>query len=76
MGPTQELIDALYRERVLQAQAMSPEAKMLAGPRLFAVACRVTMDGIRADHPEADDEEVLRILRHRLALRNRVEGMR
>jgi hypothetical protein len=76
MGLDQEQIDAIYRERVLRARSMSPEAKMLDGPRLFAMACRITKDGIRADHPEADEEEVLRILRERLALREQMEAAR
>ena len=45
MEPTRELIDEIYRERVLRARAMSPEEKFLAGPRLFEMACRITMDG-------------------------------
>jgi hypothetical protein len=47
MEPTQELIDELYRERVLRARSMSLEEKMLEGPRLFEMACRITMEGIR-----------------------------
>jgi hypothetical protein len=73
MKPTKQLIDDLYRERVLRARAISPEQKLLAGPRLFATACRMVMSGIRSQHPEADDAEVLRVLRQRLELRRRLE---
>ena len=73
MGPTDELIDRLYRERVLWARAQPPAEKLWAGPRLFDCACRITMCGIRARHPQADEEEVLRILRQRLALARRLE---
>jgi len=73
MEPTRELIDDLYRERVLRARKMSPEEKFLAGPRLFEMACRITMDGIRSQHPDADEAEVRRILAARLALRERME---
>ena len=75
MQPTKELIDELYRERVLRARAMSPQDKLLAGPRLFDFACRVTADGIRARFPEADEEEVQKILRERLALARRLEEL-
>ena len=51
MEPTRELIDDIYRERVLRARAMSPEEKFLAGPRLFEMACRITMDGIGVSTP-------------------------
>ena len=74
MAPTDELIDAVYRERVLWARAQSPDEKLLAGPRLFDCACRITMCGIRRQHPEADEEEVQRILRDRLALGRKLEN--
>ncbi len=73
MEPTDDLIDQLYRERVLRARAQPPAEKLWAGPRLFDAACRVTMCGIRASHPQADEEQVLRILRQRLALARRLE---
>lgn len=76
MEPTPELIDELYRERVLRARRTPMEEKILAGPRLFDLACRIAMDGIREQHPEADDEEVRRLLRQRLDLRDRLERIR
>jgi hypothetical protein len=52
------LADALYREEVARARAMSPGEKLLEGPRLFDRACRVMADGVRHRHPELDDEAV------------------
>ena len=60
------LADALYREEVARARAMSPEDKLLEGPRLFERACRVMRDGIRHRHPELDDAGVQALLRARL----------
>ena len=76
MEPTQELVDELYRERVLRARRMSPEQKLLDGPRLFEFACRIMADGIRGQFPEADDRRVQEILFQRLALLRRLEGRR
>lgn len=76
MEPTQDLIDDLYRERVLRAREMSPEEKFLAGPRLFEMASRIVMDGIRHQHPDADEARVRQILAQRLALRERLERSR
>ena len=76
MAPTQELIDAIYRSKVLRARAMSPEEKMLDGPRLFEMACEITKSGIRRQHPNADEAEVQRILNDRLALARRLEEAR
>jgi hypothetical protein len=73
MEPTQELIDDIYRERVLRARLMSPEEKILAGPQLFDYACRIARDGIRDQNPDATDEQVETILLQRLALRQRLE---
>jgi hypothetical protein len=74
VDPTKELADEIFRERVLRARRMPQEEKLLDGPRLFDLACRVTMDGIRQQHPDADDQRVREILRQRLALRRRLEG--
>jgi hypothetical protein len=75
MEPTKELIDDLYRERVLRARRMSPEEKFLAGPRLFDMACRIARDGIRDQNPGATNEQVEEILLQRLALRRRLEEL-
>ncbi len=68
MEPTQELIDQLYRERVLRARQMPREEKFLLGAELFEQACRLMADGIRNQFPEADEEQVQVILAQRLRL--------
>src|SRR5262249_31717893 len=72
--PTKELIDALYCDEVLQARAMSPEEKFLAGSRLFDYACRITMAGIRHQSPDADEQRGREILAERLELARGLEG--
>lgn len=67
------LAEALYREEVARARAMSPEDKLLEGPRLFERACRVMRDGIRHQHPDLDDAGVLALLRERLDLVSALE---
>lgn len=73
MESIRDLADALYREEVERARRLDPAEKFWAGPRLFDMACEVTMAGIRRDHPAASDEEVRRILRERLKLAERLE---
>jgi hypothetical protein len=73
MEPTKELIDALFRERVLRARRTPPEEKLLDGPRLFDIACRIMADGIRDEHPEADEQRVQVLLAQRLELLRRLE---
>ncbi len=76
MQPTHQLGDALFREQVEAARAMTTEQRILAGMSLFELACRVTADGIRHQFPNADDAEVARILEERLALARRLEDRR
>jgi hypothetical protein len=67
MEPSKQLVDALYRDQVLRARRMAPEEKLFAGIALFERACQVMIAGIRDEFPDADDKEVLRILKARLA---------
>ncbi len=76
MEPTKDLADEIYRAKVLQARAMSPDEKVLAGIQLFELACEITRAGIRSENPDADEAEVEAILASRLALRRRLENMR
>ena len=52
---------------------MTDEEKLLAGARLFDMACRVTLDGIRHERPELTDPELLEVLRSRLRLARKLE---
>lgn len=74
MEPTKELIDELYLDKLRQAQAMTEEERFRAGPQLFDFACEWTKAGIRMDHPDANEAEVLALLRKRLALAERLEA--
>jgi hypothetical protein len=60
------LTEALYREEVLRARAMSPEDKLLEGPRLFDRACQLMADGIRHQYPDLDEDGVRALLVERL----------
>ncbi len=72
MQPTQELVDELYRERVLWARAIPPEEKLLAGARLFEDVCERMAAGLRDENPEADEATIQELLRRRLDLLRRL----
>ena len=74
MEPSKQLVDDLYRDRVLRARETPPEEKLLDGVRLFDVSCRIMMDGIRDEYPDASEARVREILRERIALLRRLEG--
>jgi hypothetical protein len=54
MEPTKELIDSIYRERILRARATSPEEKLLAGAQLFEDVCERMAAGLRDENLESD----------------------
>ena len=60
MMSLEQLADAFYREEVARARAMTPEERLLEGPRLFDRACRLMADGVRHRHPELDEPSVLK----------------
>ncbi len=73
MGPTQELVDEIYRERVLRARATPPEQKLLDSFRLFEFGCRIMLDGIRNQNPHADESRIQEILAERFEIQRRLE---
>jgi hypothetical protein len=75
MEPTPGLIDTLFRDKVRAARAMTPQDRVLAGPRMFEIACEIAKAGIRHQHPDADEERVLQLLRQRLAWARRLEDV-
>lgn len=73
MEPTRELVDDLYRNRVLRARQVPLEEKILGGADLFDETCRRMEAGIRGLHPEADDDAVRAMLRRRLLIARRLD---
>lgn len=70
------LTDPTDPERIERARRMTPEQKLLAGGELFAGVEQRMKAGIRAEKPDATEEEVISILRERLAIARRVEDRR
>jgi hypothetical protein len=66
-------LDPLYRDDVLRARRLSPSDKLLEGPRLFELACRIMLDGLRHRHPDLGDAELQRRLRLSLDVVRRLE---
>lgn len=56
--PSHELVDAVYRDKVLQARRMSPEERILEGVRMFDEACADIRRSIRSHFSAATDEDV------------------
>jgi hypothetical protein len=76
MEPTGTPGDQLFRDEVLAARDMTPEEKLLAGPQLFDFACRIALDGIRNQFPNADEQRIRQILAERVEMGRRLENAR
>ncbi len=74
MEPTQELIDEIYRERVLRARRTPVEEKLLAGGELFEMACELMRAGLRDENPGAPRETIEELLGRRLDLLRRLRA--
>jgi hypothetical protein len=73
--PTPDLLQRIASDKLRAALETPPDQRILMGPRLFAHACRVTLAGIRSQHPDADEAEVRRILLDRLALARKLDDL-
>ena len=73
MDPTPENLAQLRRERIERARRMPPELKILAGPRLFALAVEAMRAGIRLQNPNATEAEIMAIIRQRLEKKRKRE---
>src|SRR6516162_4423167 len=76
MEPTQELVDDIYRERVLRARRTPPIEKLLDGPRLFAEVCERMKAGLRDENPGADEDRIRELLLRRIAILRRLDESR
>jgi hypothetical protein len=74
MEPTQELIDDIYRERVLRARRTPIEQKISASGELFDGVCERMAAGLRDENPGVDEATIQQLLRRRLALLRRLES--
>lgn len=74
-SPFAPMIDALYRQEVLEARRMPAEEKLILGERLFRWACAITLEGIRIQNPGATEPDCQRLLRERIALGKRMETL-
>lgn len=68
-------IETLAREiderKTRRAREATLEEKLLDGPRLFRMSCEAIKAGLRLDHPEADEEEIRRLLIERVVYGDR-----
>lgn len=74
MEPPRDVIDAIYRERILRARQVSIAEKLMSGADLFEEVRERMAEGIRSQYPELDDAAVRELMRQRLERLRRIEG--
>jgi len=62
----ERLAKQLDKEDIELARRMTPAQKLRAGGELFDYACRITMAGIKHQHPSFSPEQVMAELRRRV----------
>lgn len=66
--------DALWREQIRRARAMTPEERFRDALRLSEFAHALMLAGVRAENPLADDAAVAARVRERIAIVRRLEA--
>lgn len=72
----QPLIDQLYREEILRARAQTPQQRLAGAFEMAPLAHSFMYAGIRHQHPDADDAELLRLARERIAKIRRLDELK
>ncbi len=68
-----ELADEIFREKVMRARSIPASEKMGLGAKLYAEVLGRMRSGVRIQFPDADDDEVERILEKRLKRLTQIE---
>ena len=68
--------DPRYWQRIERARSMTPEERVREGGKLSAAAVRIMCDGVRAEIPEASDDEVIEVVRQRIEKIRKLEQLR
>lgn len=67
-------VEDLYWEEVEQARRISPQRKLALGLELYDRTRALMTAGIRAQHPEADEQTIRCMVRDRLESARRLEN--
>lgn len=76
MDPIKQLADELDRDRERRRSQMTPEEIRRMDEYLEGLSCRIAMDGIRDEFPDADEERVRAIFEEREAILDRLRRSR
>ena len=75
MEPTAELIDAIYREKVLRSRRMTPSKRIAIGAELSDIGRQMMREAIRRENPAASSEQVHQMMRRRIELSRKLDNL-
>jgi hypothetical protein len=73
--PTPELVEAIYREKVLRARRMTPQRRLEVGAELSDMGRQMMREAILRQNPVATEGEIRREMRHRFNLARQLENI-
>ena len=75
MEPTADLVDAIYREKVLCARRMSPQRRVEVGAELSDLGRQMMREAIRREYPSASQEQIRQFMRERIELSRKLDNI-
>jgi Rv0078B-related antitoxin len=75
MEPTDELVDAIYRDKVLRSRKLTIGRRVEIGAELSDLGRQMMREAVRRDFPAASQEEIEAELRRRIALSRKLDDI-
>jgi hypothetical protein len=60
--PTPELVDAIYREKILRSRRMTIQKRLEVAAELSDIGRQMMREAIRRENPAASDDEVRQLM--------------
>jgi hypothetical protein len=73
--PTPELVDAIYREKILRSRRMTIQKRLEVAAELSDIGRQMMREAIRRENPAASDDEVRQLMRGRLELKRKLDDI-
>jgi tRNA U55 pseudouridine synthase TruB len=75
MEPTAELVDAIYRDKVMRSRKMTIGRRVEVGAELSDLGRQMMREAIRRDMPGSSQQEIQMELRRRIALSRKLDDI-
>jgi hypothetical protein len=73
MEPSEQLVDEIYREKVLRARMLTPDRRAQIGAELSDLSRQMMREAIRRQFPMASEQSIHELMRRRVDLSRRLD---